>query len=130
MLLLRYTIHNLKTVSTPLSSWSPRKGPDETSDKSQEVERSALQDGRHVDTRRTAENEQLDDEGKLKRCLLHNPNTPQSPTIPEIHGETKALPVYMPAIRPVLCPMSFHQGDEASSNLPLQYGSAHDSVHR
>ena len=110
------------------------RGPDEASNKSQEAERvgdtSALQNERDGDTQKTAENGQLDGEGRLIRCLLHNPNTPQSPTIPEIHGETKALPVYMPAIRPVLCPMSFHQGDEASSNLPLQYGSAHDSVHR
>ena len=110
------------------------RGPDEASNKSQEAERvgdtSALQDGRHGDTQRIAENERLDGEGRLKRCLLHNPNTPQSSTIPEIHGGTKALPVHMPAIRPVLCPVGFHQGDEASSHLSSQYGSAHDSIHR
>ena len=98
------------------------RGPDEASDISQEVEGMgdtlALQDGRYGYTQRTAENEQLDGEGRLKRCLLHNPNTPQSPTIPEIHGRTKALPVYMPAIRPVLCSMGFHHGDETSSNFP------------
>ena len=109
----------------------PKKG--EASNKSQEAERvgdtSALQDERDGDTQRTTENGQLDGEGRLIRCLLHNPNTPQSPTIPEIHGGTKALPVYMLAIQPALCPMGFHQGDEASSNLPSQYGSVHDSVH-
>ena len=60
----------------------------------------------------------------------HNSNAPQLPTIPEIHGRTKALPVHMPAIRPVLSPMGFHQSDEANNNLSLQYGSVHDSIHR
>ena len=27
-------------------------------------------------------------------------------------------------------PVGFQQGDEASSNLPSQYGGAHDSIHR
>ena len=134
MLLFRYTILNLKAVSTPLSSGPQERGPYEASNKFQEAEQvgdtSALQDGRHGDTQRIAENGQLDGEGRPKRCLLHNLNTPQSPTIPEIHGGTKALPVHMPAIRPVLCPMGFHQGDEASSHLSSQYGSVHDSIHR
>ena len=91
----------------PHSLLGPQKrGPDEASNKSQEAVRvgdtSALQDGRHGDTQRTAENGRLDGEDRFKRCLLHNPNTPQSPTIPEIHGGTKALPFHMLAIRPVL----------------------------
>ena len=67
-----------------------------------------LQDGwKAWDIQRAAENEQLDDEGKLERCLLHNPNTPQSSTIPEIHDTIKALPVHMLTIQPLLWPMGF-----------------------
>ena len=110
------------------------RGPDEASDKPQEVKRMGntptLQDGRHGDPQRVAEDKRLDGEGRLKRCLLHSSNTSQPSPIPEVHGGTRALSVHMPAIRPVLCPMGFHQSDEANSNFPPQHGSAHDSLYR
>ena len=113
---------------------SQKGGSDEASDKPQEIERMggtpALQDGRYGDSQGIIEDRQLDGEGRPERCLLHNPSTPQTPIISEIHSGARALPVHMPTIRPVLCPMGLHQSDETNSNFPPQHGGAHDSLHR
>jgi len=85
---------------------------------------------RHGDTPGMTEDKQLDGEDRSKRCLLHNPSTPQPPIVSEVHVGARVLSVYVPTIWPVLCSMDVHQGDEANSNLPMQYGSAHDSLHR
>ena len=78
----------------------------------------ALQDGRHGDTQGTAEGERLDGEGRPQRCILCNPNTHRSPTLPEVHSGAGTLSVHMPPIRPVVCPMGIHQSDEAHCDLP------------
>ena len=85
---------------------------------------STFQDGWHEDPPST-ESKRLNGEGRSKRCLLHSSNTSWPSVIPEVHGGARTLPVHMPAIHPVLCPMGFHQSDETNSNLPPQYGSAY-----
>ena len=91
------------------------RGPDEASNKPQEPKQmgdtSTFQDGGHGDPPRVTEVKRLDGEGRPKRCLLHSSNTFQPSVIPEVHGGARTLPVPMPAIRLLLCPMCFHQSD-------------------
>ena len=113
---------------------SQERRSDETSHQPQKVERvggtPALQDGRYGDTQGTVEGERLDGEGRSERRLLHHSNTCRASTISKVQGETTTLPVHLPTIRPVMCPMGVHQGDEAPCHPPTEYGSTYDSVYR
>ena len=90
----------------------------------------ALQDGGHGNSQGATEAERLDGEGGPKRCLLHHTDTCRSPTFPEVYSEAGTLSVYMPTIRPVVCPMGIHQSDEARHHPPPGYGCAYDSLYR
>ena len=105
---------------------SQERRSDETSYQPQKVERvggtSALKDGRYGDTQGTVEGERLDGEGRSERCLLHHSNACRSSTISKVQGEITTLPVHLPTIWPVVCPMGLHQGDEALSILLRSMG--------
>ena len=79
----------------------------------------ALQNGWYRDIQGTTEGEQLHSEGRPQRCILHNPNTHRSPTLPEVHSEAGTLSVHMLPIRLVVYPMrvGIHQSDKTSCDL-------------
>ena len=90
----------------------------------------ALQNGGNGDTQRVVEGERRDGEGGSQRCILHSPNTPRPPTSPAFPGGPCSLPVYMSTLRPILCTMSIYQSDEATHNIPSEYGGSHDHLYR
>ena len=114
-------------------SCTQERRSNEASHKPQETERMggtpALQDGGHGNPKRVTEGEQLDGEDRPQRCILHDSNTPHTSTVSVVCGEP-TLPVYMPPIRTLLCPMSIHQGDETYINFPSEHGGTYDSLHK
>ena len=114
-------------------SCSQERRSDETSHQPQKIERlggtPALQDG-YGDTQGAVEDERLDGEGRSQRRLLHHPNTYRSSTFLKVQSGSTTLPVHLPTIRPVLCPMGVHQGDETPCHPPTEYGGTYDSLYR
>ena len=90
---------------------------DETSDQPETVESlggdSPFQDEGNSYPSGSAAPRGLDGTSGLEGCLLHHPHPTGPPTVPEVHGGRDLLPVHLPAIRPVLCPMDLRQGDAA-----------------
>ena len=111
-----------------------KRRPDETGHQPQEIERvggtPTLQNEGDGDTQRIVEGKRLDGEDRPQRCLLHHSDSLRSSTISEVQGEPGTLPVHLPALRPIMCPMGVHQGDEANSYLPTGHGSTYDSLYR
>ena len=99
----------------PLPSTEEERS-DEASDQPEMVESLGgdppLQDGGNSYPSGSPPPRRLDGESGFEGCLLHHPHPPGSPEIPEVHGGRDLLPVHLPAIRPVLRPMDFHQGNE------------------
>ena len=114
----------------PLSSTQERR-PNEASHEPQETERMggtpAFQDGGHGNPKRVTEGERLDGP---QRCILHDSNTPHASTVSAVCGKSTTLPVCMPPIQTLLCPMGIHQGDETHINFPSGHGGTYDSLHR
>ena len=57
-------------------------------------------------------------------------NTPHASTVSAVCGKSTTLPICMPPIRTLLCPMGIHQGDETHINFPSGHGGMYDSLHR
>ena len=90
----------------------------------------ALQNGRHGDTEGITKGERLDGESRPQRCLLYNSNTCRSPTLPDVHGGTRTLSVYLSTILSIMSTMDTHQSDETCCNLSSCHGGTNDSLHR
>ena len=72
----------------------------------------------------------LDGEDRPQRCIFHDSNTPHASIISAVCGKSTTLPVCMPPIQTLLCPMGIHQGDETHINFPSGHGGTYDSLHR
>jgi len=62
--------------------------------------------------------------------LLHNSHSQSSPAVPQISGRQSFLPIHLPPIRPVLCPMDIHQGDETTNDPAQVMGYQDNSLYR
>ena len=97
----------LQLVSSPQEEWS-----DETCHQPKAAQSvggdASLQDGGYLNPTRPPESWGLDGEGRSERRLLHDPSAFSTSTVPEVHSGRKLLPILMPPIQPVLCPMDIY----------------------
>ena len=90
----------------------------------------SLQDGEYLDPTGPTESWGLDGESRSEGCLLHHPNPSSTPTVPEVHSGRQTLPILMPSIRPVLCPVDIYQSNETSDGSVEDLGYLNNNLHR
>ena len=107
---------------------------DEASDQPETVESLGgdppLQDGGNSYPSGSPPPRRLDGESGFEGCLFHHPHPPGSPEISEVHGGRDLLSVHLPAIRPVLRPMDFHQGNETINDSAEVMGYQDNYLYR
>ena len=89
-----------------------------------------FQNGGHCDPERSSEAGRLDGEGRSERCLLHHPNSSPSSAASEVQSGREMLSVYLPSIRPFLCPMDIHEGNKTFDDSVEIMGNQDNSLHR
>ena len=72
----------------------------------------------------------MDDKGGSEGRILHDPNPSARQAVPAFLHRKPRLPVYMPAIRPVLCSLGLYQDPEAGTNSAQRAGSEASGIHR
>ena len=116
----------------PLSH--PQKDGHETSNQSEDPKHlhspPPFQDGGPSHIEGSPEGGGLDDKGGSEGCILHDPNPSTRQTVPAFLHRKPRLPVYMPAIRPVLCSLGLYQDPEAGTNSAQRAGSEASGIHR
>ena len=117
----------------PLPSTEEERS-DEASDQPETVESLGgdppLQDGGNSYPSGSPPPRRLDGESGFEGCLFHHPHPPGSSEISEVHGGRELLPVHLPAIRPVLRPMDFHQGNETINDSAEVMGYQDNYLYR
>jgi len=113
---------------------SQEEWPNEASYQPETVEQvgrnATFQNGGHPDPEGPVENRGLDGEGRLEGCLLHNSHSQSSPAVSPVPSSRSVLPVHLPPIRPVLCPVDIHQGDETTDDSAEVMGYQDNSLYR
>ena len=114
---------------------SPQEGRrHEASDKLKMPQRvccpSTLQDGGTTHSQGLAQKVRLDDQAGSEGCVLHDPHPQLEQTSSTLLRAEPSLPVYMSAIRPVLCSLGLYQDPEASTDPAQRVGSEASGVHR
>ena len=89
-----------------------------------------FQNGGHCDPERSSEAGGLDGEDRSERCLLHHPNSPSSSAVSEVQSGRAMLSVHLSSIRPLLCSMDVHKGNETSDDSVDIMGNQDNSIHR
>ena len=84
----------------------------------------------HSNPERSSQARRLDGESRSEGCILHHPNSSPSPAVSEVHSRRALLLVHLPPIRPLLCPMAIHQGNETSDDSAEIMGNHDNSLHR
>ena len=119
----------LHSVLSPQEEWT-----DETCHQSKTTQPvggdPSLQDGGYLDPMGPTESWGLDGESRSEGCLLHHPNPSSTPTVPEVHSGRQTLPILMPSIRPVLCPVDIYQSNETSDGSIEDLGYPNNNLHR
>ena len=124
--------HN-RIYFNPLPS-AEEEWSDEASDQPETVEPMGgdppFQDGGNSYSSGSAPPGRLDGESGPKGRLLHHSHLQGPPELFEVHGRWDLLPVHLPAIRPVLCPLDLHQGDEANDDSAEVMGHQNNHLYQ
>ena len=103
----------LKPIPCPQEGWENK-----TSNEPEETQRvnpsSALQDGGHSYSERPAKRERLAHQGGSKRCLFYGSDSRDGQEIPPLPGEGKLLPIHLPPLQCIMCPLGLYQDPKAS----------------
>ena len=117
----------------PLSHPQERRGH-ETSNQSEDPKQlhspPPFQDGGPSHIEGPPEGGGLDDKGGSEGRILHDPNPSARQAVPAFLHRKPRLPVYMPAIWPVLCSLGLYQDPEAGTNSAQRAGSEASGIHR
>ena len=92
-------------------SYSELEGP------KQVHSREAFQDGRLSHGEGFGETWGLVGQNRSEGCLLSGANRSQPPEVPSVSVAGQSLSIPLPTVRPILCPLHFHEADEASGGL-------------
>ena len=90
----------------------------------------SLQDGGYLDPTGPTESWGQDGESRSEGCLLYHSNPSSTPTVPEVHSGWQTLPILMPSIRPVLCPVDIYQSNETSDSSVEDLGYSNNNLHQ
>ena len=88
----------------------------------------ALQDGGLPHDKGPGETRRLASQTRPERCLFSGSNTSQSSEISPILLAGNSVPISLPPIRSVMCPLHIHQADEASSRIAAREGNTPDHL--
>ena len=89
-----------------------------------------FQDGGPPHIEGSPEERRLDDQGRSEGCILHDPHPAAGQMFPAfLHGKPR-LPVFVSAVRPVLCSLGLYQDPEASTNSAQRARSEASGIHR
>ena len=115
-------------------SGSQKRWKDEASHKPQGAEclhpPSSFQDGGHTKPQGAPEEGRLAYKGGPEGCLLHGSNGQGKQRLPPVYQSESSLPVHMPTLWAVMCPMGLYQDPEASGGPAQRARNKGDSVHR
>ena len=84
----------------------------------------------HSNPERPSQARRLDGESRSEGCIFHHPNSSPSPAVSEVQSRRALLSVHLPPIRPLLCPMDIHQGNETSDDYAEIPGNQDNSLYR
>uniref|UniRef100_A0A1X7U8K2 Uncharacterized protein n=1 Tax=Amphimedon queenslandica TaxID=400682 RepID=A0A1X7U8K2_AMPQE len=72
----------------------------------------------------------LADKSASEKCILHDPNSPVTQTVPTFFQRKPRLQVQLPAIWPVFCSLGLSQDSDASANSVQKARSEACGIHK
>ena len=61
---------------------------------------------------------------------LPSPHPPSAPPVPEVHSGQQVLPLHLPPIQPILCPLGIYQSNETSDGFVEGLGHKDNNIHQ
>ena len=89
----------------------------------------SFQDGRLPSIAGPCKMRGLDGEGRSEGCILHHSNSPSSPITSEVCSGESPVPIHLPPLRSLMCPMDIHEGDEAIDDAAKVMGDPDNNLY-